>query len=57
MLARAPQIRHPIGERQAGRIVVHDCKAGGTGYLAGLGVAMEAGGLALPHVSKASSCC
>lgn len=33
---------------------MHNYGAGGTGYQAGLGMAMEAVGLALPHLSKAS---
>ena len=35
-------------ERADGRVVVHNYGAGGTGYQAGLGMAMEAVGLALP---------
>ncbi|KAI2486119.1 D-amino acid oxidase [Pyrenophora tritici-repentis] len=36
--------------RSDGRIVVHNYGAGGTGYQAGLGMAMEAVGLALPYL-------
>jgi D-amino-acid oxidase len=36
--------------RSDGRIVVHNYGAGGTGYQAGLGMAMEAVGLALPFL-------
>lgn len=36
--------------RPDGRIVVHNYGAGGTGYQAGLGMAMEAVGLALPFL-------
>ncbi|KAH0284958.1 nucleotide-binding domain-containing protein [Aureobasidium namibiae CBS 147.97] len=47
--------RIELEEAQAGRIVVHNYGAGGTGYQAGLGMGMEAVGLALPHLSKTLS--
>jgi len=47
--------RIELEEREAGRIVVHNYGAGGTGYQAGLGMGMEAVGLALPHLSKTLS--
>jgi D-amino-acid oxidase len=36
---------------------VHNYGAGGTGYQAGLGMAMEAVGLALPHLVESVSGC
>jgi D-amino-acid oxidase len=47
--------RIELEKREAGRIVVHNYGAGGTGYQAGLGMGMEAVGLALPHLSKTLS--
>jgi D-amino-acid oxidase len=47
--------RIELENREAGRIVVHNYGAGGTGYQAGLGMGMEAVGLALPHLSKTLS--
>lgn len=41
--------------RADGRIVVHNYGAGGTGYQAGFGMAMEAVGLALPCLKDISS--
>jgi D-amino-acid oxidase len=38
-------------ERAGGCMVVHNYGAGGTGFQAGLGMATEAVGLALPHLS------
>lgn len=47
--------RIELEERTAGRVIVHNYGAGGTGYQAGLGMGMEAVGLALPHLSKTLS--
>jgi D-amino-acid oxidase len=44
-------------EHDKGRIVVHNYGAGGTGYQAGLGMAMEAVGLALPHLMESVGGC
>ena len=41
--------------RAAGRIVVHNYGAGGTGYQAGFGMAVEAVGLALPSLKDLTS--
>ncbi|THY19390.1 hypothetical protein D6D01_07074 [Aureobasidium pullulans] len=38
-------------QRAGGRFVVHNYGAGGTGYQAGLGMAMQAVGLGLPHLA------
>jgi D-amino-acid oxidase len=44
-------------EHDTGRIVVHNYGAGSTGYQAGFVMAMEAVGLALPHLVKNVSGC
>lgn len=44
--------RVEIEEKRTGRVIVHNYGAGGTGYQAGLGMASEAVGLALPVLLK-----